>query len=662
MLSGARDRSPPSAKRPSSRPPRGRGLRASTGCLTCRQRRIKCDECRPRCGRCEKADRECIYAAPIAPTSRTKGPFSTNRAGEHAPVPGASPRSIPVPDPRDGSSRFSGPAHPGAPATRDLPASGEPDRDGVVEDRTPLVAVGQVELDDNLGEIGLPARSTYAPPNPAAWSWPSVSPHDWYDLLVHDAIRNIERDNLSNTLPGWSFDKNSLSRRQSPVPSSPDEEVVVDQNQGDEDAMLRELSLPEPWNSPEKLWLQPQEVTLLQYYTDVVGPILDLFDPERLFSKHVPHLAMRNVGLLKSILAVAARHIAPGEAQVDRVYGDSNGSGEITSPVLSAHLATQYYYETLQYLSQNLLYPSYSRSREILATAMLISTYEMFDAQSTSDWERHLRGAFWIHRSQDNDGESADLFQRSIWWAWVRQDIWAAFRETRPTLTFWIPKKPLHSLTPDELCTRIVFLAAKCVEYSAGAGENGANSAGEMPGIAQRIARGQELLRDIEQWYSILPSQFQPLCASRRQEAASSTSSANVPKGGPALSVSLEAMFPPIWVHPPSHAAAIQTFHFARIVVLLNQPILGGIQSYRSQRKLLDESVQTICGIASTHTSDDAASAFVNVQATYAAGLCVEARERQAALLQLLKRALDVSKIPSSPLLDRLSEVWREQL
>jgi hypothetical protein len=57
------------------------------------------------------------------------------------------------------------------------------------------------------------------------------------------------------------------------------------------------------------------------------------------------------------------------------------------------HIATQYYYETLQYLSQTLLYPTYAESREILATATMISMYEMFDADNAStsgDWEQHL--------------------------------------------------------------------------------------------------------------------------------------------------------------------------------------------------------------------------------------------------------------------------------
>ena len=33
----------------------------------------------------------------------------------------------------------------------------------------------------------------------------------------------------------------------------------------------------------------------------------------------------------------------------------------------------------------------------------------------------------------------------------------------------------------------------------------------------------------------------------------------------------------PVWIHPPAHAAAIQMYHFSRIVMVLNQPSTGGL-------------------------------------------------------------------------------------
>ncbi|KAJ1032121.1 hypothetical protein NDA13_002495 [Ustilago tritici] len=46
--------------------------RSLAGCLTCRKRRVKCDEGRPVCRRCSTGDRECIYAESSASSSSSQ--------------------------------------------------------------------------------------------------------------------------------------------------------------------------------------------------------------------------------------------------------------------------------------------------------------------------------------------------------------------------------------------------------------------------------------------------------------------------------------------------------------------------------------------------------------------------------------------------------------
>jgi hypothetical protein len=424
---------------------------------------------------------------------------------------------------------------------------------------------------------------TLAAPLPS----PNSAPFEWYDLLAEDAINNIQKHNLG-------FDELCLSRRQSPVPETPDVGPgLIDHHlQAPQQTNVAVPPYIAPWNSTENLPLNDDELTLFQYYVNVVGPILDLFDPLRHFTIAVPKLAVRNVGLLKSLLAVGARHMAlhsSTELQESSINGET-GSNTIRLNSFS-HVATQYYYETLQYLGQNLLYPSYSRSGEIIATTILISTYEMFDSEGSYNdgaWERHLQGVFWIQRSQDNNGESRDGIRRAVWWAWVRQDIWVAFREGRRTLTIWRPTKRLMDLNPDELATRIVYICARCVDFAA-------NDKNYDLGI--RIEQGDRLLQALSDWYQILPPSFHPIYT---------------------LSTPDTDLFSPIWIHPPSYAAAIQMFHFARIIVLINQPSMGGTNAFRQRQRLLDESVFYICGIAMMHQGKDLPSAFVNSQALYA--------------------------------------------
>lgn len=129
---------------------------------------------------------------------------------------------------------------------------------------------------------------------------------------------------------------------------------------------------------------------------------------------------------LLMVSIAGARHLSikplrTGEANVDRTA------------------AVQYYYETLRYLQTAMRYTTYKNSRELLATALIVSTYEMIDGAGNG-WERHLKGVFWIQRSREINGESGGL-EQAIWWAWLRQDVWAAFRENRRCFSFFKPTK-----------------------------------------------------------------------------------------------------------------------------------------------------------------------------------------------------------------------------
>lgn len=194
----------------------------------------------------------------------------------------------------------------------------------------------------------------------------------------------------------WNFDYSSLSRRQTPRQS-----VGPDAGPGDSDGPVTSTQnlLAEPWNTDTRIELKDEELVFLEHYINVVAPILDLFDPLNHFASMVPHLALRNIGLLKSILAVGARHLALSQAHTDtsatilQVASGTPASMHSHSPN-AVKFAEQYYFETLQYLSQNLLYQTYTGSREIVVTAIMISTYEMFGTAENPDhsaWDRHLR-------------------------------------------------------------------------------------------------------------------------------------------------------------------------------------------------------------------------------------------------------------------------------
>ncbi|KEF60873.1 uncharacterized protein A1O9_02435 [Exophiala aquamarina CBS 119918] len=487
---------------------------------------------------------------------------------------------------------------------------------------------------------------------------PGTAPFQWYDLLAQDALINFEKHSLLHHDTQWEFDPRSLSRRPSISQAVP-ENVIEDLMRPDKTAgtesnctyeQLGGESNPkfnEPWNTPEPIILQDEEALYLQCYVRDVAPILDLFDSEKHFGSIVPHLALRNLGLMKALLAVAARYVSLKlfDAE-DRDNSTPAAATGVADPQKHhRQAATQYYYETLGYLARAMQLPSYTRSSEILATAIMISTYEMFDG-SKDEWERHLRGAFWIQRSQDNDGESSGI-REAVWWAWVRQDIWAALRERRRTLTIWRPKKPLASLNANELATRVVYLLAKAICYAS-------KEAVESQDLGKRLAEGNHLLQTLEDWFAALPPSYDPIQTAGESEGA----------------------FQTIWIHPPSHAAAVQTYCLAKILISLNKPSAGSVSAYHECQNVLRDASRTIYGLAKAPHATDPASAFVSFQCLYggkqvapsltsyvliyAAGQCLRTVTQQQEFIDLLKLSIENCRFAPKSLIDDLRAMWKE--
>ncbi|KAH7076138.1 fungal-specific transcription factor domain-containing protein [Paraphoma chrysanthemicola] len=608
-------------------PSKSRGLRTSTGCLTCRKRRVKCDETRPSCKNCERVERDCLYPEkPVIP--RRPRTLSIRKSSDTSITPPPPSASRSVPKTSDDDALHIGPAAPTSAQGAEIVDPMQPWLPFEPDPSSNVLPDESFFLDDSLFTFG----DTLTP---------NFGPVEWYDLLAEDAINSMQGQTHSSR---WNFDITSLSRRQSPRQSLVPDVGAAAYDNPDAQAVSTLATISKPWNTENRIELQNDELVYFEHFINVVAPILDLFDPGKHFASIVPHLALRNVGLLKSLLAVGACHMAiylsqsPTHNEALTPAPPSTPASTSSAPPSTSRIAEQYYYETLQYLSQNLLYQTYTTSPEILVTAIMISTYEMYGTVANSDhsnWDRHLRGAFWIQRTMDSSGESSDGLQRAVWWAWLRQDIWAAFRTGRPALTIHQPRIPMSELSTTGLATRIIYIAAKAVQFAATPKEGD---------IAGYIEAGETLMRMLDAWKRCLPESFYPIPVATSQATT-----------GPVIE---SQNIPPIWIHPPSHAAAIQTYHFARITILLNQPSTGGLNMYQTRFKLLRESTAVICGIAIAHQSNNLPSAFVSFQAVYAAALCAETQDRQHEILEILGKVLAVSKFPSRSILDDLINVW----
>lgn len=372
----------------------------------------------------------------------------------------------------------------------------------------------------------------------------------------------------------------------------------------------------EAWQAQSAMRLQGLEYDMYHHFVTTVSAWIDIFDPSQHFATLVPRLALRNEGLMKAILAMGARHMAASAAE-----------GSIDVKVFK-HAAVQYYSETLQYLQTAMRYASYKNSPELLATTLIISTYEMLDGAGAG-WERHLKGVFWIQRTRETNGESGGLGQ-AVWWAWLLQDLWAAFRERRRVYSFYRMTKSYSQLNEWDIASRIIYILAQCVNFASD--EEKRNGERNVIG---RAARGEELAQMLEEWRSVKSISFEALPYS----AQSATP------------------FKPIWIHPPAFAVAMQMYHVARILIVSHRPSSREHHEDRSEDGSTCESIDVIGGIALL--LPDGAYRALSSQCLYAAGLsCQDEARRKAILDTFADKPMQVDWAPTLHLPELLKSAW----
>lgn len=305
--------------------------------------------------------------------------------------------------------------------------------------------------------------------------------------------------------------------------------------------------------------LSQGEQSLLADFAIHISQWIDLFDPQKHFAALVPRLALYNVGLMNAILALSARYNAV--SMLRDIDDRANDRDE----------ALKYYHESLHYVRIAMQDTSYHTSLELLATTLIISAFEMLDG-SPQDWQRHLQGVFWIQRSQIIHGDSGGL-RGAVWWSWLCQDIWAAYRSKRRVFTFWQPTKKFRELDPTQLAARAVFLLGRVINYCVKEDPN----AELTTAIATKLEQARLLSLMLDEWESCLTPEFMPL---------------------PCYDTRPDSVFKPVWIHPPIFASAIQLYHVSRLLICLHRPSLGGFHEHEKRQLALNEHIDMICGIA----------------------------------------------------------------
>ncbi|EKD20866.1 Zn(II)2Cys6 transcription factor [Drepanopeziza brunnea f. sp. 'multigermtubi' MB_m1] len=320
----------------------------------------------------------------------------------------------------------------------------------------------------------------------------------------------------------------------------------------------------------------------------------------------------------------------------------------------------------------------FSHADETLAAAAILCVYEFLDNANTA-WSRHLSGTKSLFDLAEKEGMmpvqsptspgqlseriSPSRARRATFWNFARQDFLAAFINKTQTrlnthdISMWkaagiqldeqgfvIASNTEDSQFPDRqavmredmISNALIWLMSKIINFLASGDsvdhvypqESGSPSG--ILGINQMLLleRWKELEKELEIWYRGLPETFKP-CA-RLPPVVDGSLSPN----------SARAIFSEIWYSVPMCASAMQSYHMARAILLVNKPnestarrstLSSRIGCCRNNEKEIRYHAHEICGIALARP--DGSVRINQVQAMFVAGQCLtETRERQVVL------------------------------
>ncbi|KAK0621648.1 hypothetical protein B0T17DRAFT_618072 [Bombardia bombarda] len=365
----------------------GKSRRVRTGCLTCRERHLKCDEGLPDCVNCRKSNRECkrgvrlnfidiqVKDPPRAPTLEWSIHFQDESrliASEYKGGLGRYPRPDPkaITPPRETDLDAALRRHSLATSGRESSISSSAPRDGynhhhAVSGQLPSVPVdyGENQLAQMRG-----VHSRKGSPNPTSFS--STAQHDQYATRDDIATRtHTYRGSDVSSVASVAQVQATGPAVQNPRPHT-----------GNQGAGQRRAGTPDGLMTPpsekiggERDYLSTdEEIRFMQVFIDEVAIWMDSLDSDKHFTNMTPYLALKSPMLLNAFLACGVKHLTLVED-----YSDEKAL---------------FYYDTATTQLLRCLQNPDRNMDECATTAVVLNVYEIMSEKPTQRMN-HIAGA-----------------------------------------------------------------------------------------------------------------------------------------------------------------------------------------------------------------------------------------------------------------------------
>ncbi|KAI1370973.1 hypothetical protein F4677DRAFT_450924 [Hypoxylon crocopeplum] len=445
---------------------------------------------------------------------------------------------------------------------------------------------------------------------------------------------------------------------------------------------------------------EPEVAFLLRHFSEQpgkwyvfpdVGPLLGAY-----FEHEVPLKALSHPLLKCAACAYAAKHLSRTWRKTDSPRSPLRHSQVATTTTWPnsasvdwAWHGARYYAEAIKLLREALNHagslvttPQYSQaspesnsslqsedpsaiyakvSDETLAAMAILCNFEFMSA-SDVEWTRHLNGTLLVsglHRTGLVSLMSSppSKARKAIFWNLFRQDVYASFilegrtRMDIEDLCMWraaglalddqgfvIPSNnAVEDIMKDDMISNaLIWILSKVVNYIADIKEFQYRHSES----AQLVIKDcwKRLTRELDIWYQGLPNSFQPRARIERKQSEPATES-TPPK---------PATIPDIWYTSAMCASTIQTYHLARILLLIHCPhtsnqvlrtgaVLDFLNAYRNIEAELRYRCREIFGIALS--SPTTSIMLHQTQTIYVAAQCLTEDDERQMVLDILRRA-----------------------
>ncbi|OQO09325.1 hypothetical protein B0A48_04723 [Cryoendolithus antarcticus] len=559
--------------------------RVRTGCLTCRERHLKCDEAWPSCQNCRKSNRQCKRGIKLnfIDTWCDQPPHIVTLFGTH------DWRVEFLDESREIATEYVGGTHVYEPLQQPVPRAHTRERPR--EDSTILHYAPSGPPSGPVPQHTYPPNDTFAH-DPSLMQQPNL-PHS-NGMLYNELPRS---EPMQYPMHPPSTVSSNLSGQQATIPHTNPEQVPAHHHapNGTEVSSVHE----------KREFLNTSEETLfMQVFVEEVGLWMDSMDALKHFSRLLPFHSLSEPMLLNAFLACGARHLT------------------LVNPAYSEEKALHYYDTATTYLLKNLQDPN--RDTVICATtAVILNVYEVMSERALQRMN-HIAGARALIKECGWNARATGI-GAACFWLNVGLEVLSCLHFNWQVA--WDPddwfidmdlSREMHNGREEVWTHRMLYIVAKVCNFRATVPRNAdKNSRDNQIRTQQRYEEWMRLKGMADAWNENIPRTMHPMAYVFGYQTSN------------------KSCFPEVWLIKRTSIVARLFYHTAMLLLAQVNPYMS-VEAGGEMTDLQNRHAQMICGITA-HVKDRGV-ASVAIRSLAHAGEVIKDRREQEEILTIFEK------------------------